>query len=313
MAIVRGTGRRPRRPSAPGAYAARVDRRIERARELIAELAGDAAAGSELDPSVRLAELGFDSLAFAELALALERELGVDLGVAEIDGSSTVGRLLALVGEVGRQDAGPGVPPSVGRLQGLAEALGGWALRWWLDLRVEGAGRVPGRGPAILAMNHESALDIPVAVLACPRRITFMAKRELFTGPFVSWSLERLGGFRVARERYDAAAVRLALDVLARGEVLGMFPEGTRSPDALLPFLPGSAWLALRTGAPLVPVAIRGTERAREASRPRRVRVRVRFGEPIAVERVEDAGERRRRATALTEELRAAVERLLLA
>ncbi|GIU99611.1 MAG: 1-acyl-sn-glycerol-3-phosphate acyltransferase [Actinomycetota bacterium] len=204
-----------------------------------------------------------------------------------------------------------GLPRAVGRLQGFADLLGGWALRWWLDLRVEGAEHVPARGAAIVAMNHESALDIPVAAVACPRRITFMAKRELFRGPFTSWALERLGGFRVERERYDLRAVRIALEVLRRGEVLGMYPEGTRAPGELLPFLPGSAWLALRTGAPLVPTAILGTERAADATRPRRVRVQVRFGEPIRVAPVREPGERRRRAEALTRELRARIEGLL--
>ena len=157
-------------------------------------------------------------------------------------------------------------------------------------------------------MNHESALDIPIAVIACPRRITFMAKKELFKNGLASWSLERLGGFRVDRELFDLRAVRLALAVIRRGEVLGMYPEGTRSPGELLPFLHGAAWVALRTGAPLVPVSLRGTERAGRAKRLRRVQVRAIFGEPLEVEPVEGSVERRRRATELTAELRAAIE-----
>ncbi len=290
-----------------------MDRVVARALELIAEVAGegDVAPGASPDPAAPLARLGIDSLAAAEIAVALEDEFRLSLADALLDGSTTVGGLLAIVEAAHRGDRPLVVPGSVGRLQALARLLGGPALRWWLDLRVEGAEHVPRHGAAIAAMNHESALDIPVVVAACPRRITFMAKRELFKSPFTSWALERLGGFRVARERYDLRAVRLALDVLRRGQVLGMYPEGTRAPGELLPFLPGSAWLALRTGAPLVPTAILGTERAGEATRPRRVRVRVRFGTPIAVGVEPDPRERRRRADALTQELRARVARLL--
>ncbi len=293
-----------------------MDRAAARALELIAAMAGEGvvAPGQPLEPATPLAALGLDSLAVAEIALALEEELGVALSDPLLDGSATVGDLLAIVEgavEGGGTDGPSAVPPAVGRLQAVARLLGGSALRWWLDLRVEGAEHVPEHGPAIVAMNHESALDIPVVVAACPRPITFMAKRELFKGPFTSWALERLGGFRVARERYDLRAVRLALGVLRRGQVLGMYPEGTRAPGELLPFLPGSAWLALRTGAPLVPTAILGTERAGEATRPRRIRVRVRFGAPIAVAVEPDPRVRRRRADALTQELRASMVRLL--
>lgn len=285
-----------------------------RALELVAEFAGAAGGSGALEVSRSLSELGIDSLGAAELALVLEEELGVVVGAPGLDGGATLGDLLELVAraEDGKGPPRPrALPRPVGRLQGLADALGGRALRWWLDLRVEGAEHVPPRGPAIVAMNHESALDIPVAVVACPRRITFMAKRELFKGPFASWALERLGGFRVERERYDLRAVRAALEVLRGGGLLGMYPEGTRAPGELLPFLSGTAWLALRTGAPIVPTAILGTERASEATRPRRVRVRVRFGEPIEVDVETGPRERRRRADALTRELRARIARLL--
>jgi 1-acyl-sn-glycerol-3-phosphate acyltransferase len=135
-----------------------------------------------------------------------------------------------------------------------------------------------------------------------------MAKKELFKNPTASWSLERLGGFRVDRARFDLRAVRHALAVLRRGGVLGMYPEGTRSPGRLLPFLDGAAWVALRTGAPLIPVSLLGTAEARYAKLPRRTRVRVVFGTPIEVERVDRATERRRGAVDLTAELRSAIE-----
>ncbi|HYF10672.1 MAG TPA: lysophospholipid acyltransferase family protein, partial [Actinomycetota bacterium] len=162
-------------------------------------------------------------------------------------------------------------------------------------------------GPVVLAMNHEGSLDIPISVVACPRPISFMAKRELYKNAPVAWALDRLGGFRVDRDRYDLAAADAALAVLRRGGVLGMYPEGTRAPGRLLAFLPGAAWVALATGAPLVPCILDGTERAREARRPRRVPIRVRFGAPVVSERVDDARQRRTRADQVTADLRRAI------
>jgi 1-acyl-sn-glycerol-3-phosphate acyltransferase len=287
------------------------DARTRTALELIGELSDPAV--TEPGPGTPLAAIGIDSLAFAELALALEERLGLDLGCAELDAAATVGELLGVVEAAGLSRGAHEVPASVGRLQGVADVLAGGPLRWWLAARVTGAEHVPERGPAVLAMNHESALDIPLAVIASPRRITFMAKRELFENGFASWSLERLGGFRVDRSRFDLGAVRTALAVLARGDVLGMYPEGTRSPGRLLPFLDGAAWIALQAGAPLVPVTLDGTDRGHLARRPRGARVRVTFGERIPVERVDHPRERRRRAAELTSELRRAVERDLRA
>ena len=112
----------------------------------------------------------------------------------------------------------------------------------------------------------------------------------------------------VCHDRFDLSAVDVALGALARGDVLGMYPEGTRSPGVLLPFLHGAAWVALRAGAPLVPCSITGTERARDAKFPGRVRVRVRFHPPIEVVRIDDPHARRRQAEALTAQLREAID-----
>jgi len=151
----------------------------------------------------------------------------------------------------------------------------------------------------------------PLIVVACPRSIVFMAKKELFRNAFLSWWLLALGGFRVDRDRFDLRAVRVALSVLRCGKVLGMYPEGTRSPGELRPFLGGAAWVALLTGAPIVPCAISGTERTRDARRPGIVKVRVSFAAPIGVDRVDDPAERRARAPELTAEVRTAIERRL--
>jgi 1-acyl-sn-glycerol-3-phosphate acyltransferase len=282
--------------------------RTERALTLLRELSGSPDATS----ADRLEDVGIDSLGLAELAIAIEREFGVDLADARVlDGTNTIGDVLAAVDALGLEPP-EGVPLGTGWLQGFANAVGALALRWWFRLRVEGASNVPRSGPVVVAMNHESALDVPLIVLVCPRRIVFMAKRELFKNAFLSWWLRVLGGFRVDRDRFDLRAVRIARSVLRDGKVLGMYPEGTRSPGELLPFLEGAAWMALLAGAPIVPCAITGTDLTREARRPGAVTVRVAFAPPIAVERVDDPFERRARATALTAEVRTAIERRLV-
>jgi 1-acyl-sn-glycerol-3-phosphate acyltransferase len=278
--------------------------RSDRALTMLRELSGT----SEIDADRRLEDIGIDSLAFAELATALEAEFGVRLAGVDLDGSHTVRDVLRAI-EAAAPFTPVGLPAGMGRLYALAEALLGPPLRSWFPLWAEGVANVPRVGPAIVAMNHESALDPLLVVLACPRRIVFMAKKELYKNAFVSWWLRELGAFRVDRDRFDLEAVGMGLAVLERGDLLGMYPEGTRSPGELLPFLHGAAWLALRTGVPIVPCAITGTERTREARRPGRVRVRISFAPPIAVERVDDPVKRLAKAPAITAEIRDAITR----
>lgn len=275
--------------------------RRDRVLALVRELSADGR--RELAPGMRLSEIGIDSLAWAELGAAVEGELGVDLSGLDVDPDSPLEDVLLAV-----SNGTTAVRIAAGRrpraLQATADLLGGWALRWWFDLRVDGAQHVPATGPAVLAMNHESALDIPMIVTACPRRITFMAKRELFKNRLVTWALRELGGFPVDRGRFDLRAIDVALEAIGRGLVVGMYPEGTRSPGRLEPFLPGAAWLAVKTGAPLVPCSISGTEQAGRATRPGRVRVRVRFREPVHVAVEPEPAARRRVAEELTDRLR---------
>jgi 1-acyl-sn-glycerol-3-phosphate acyltransferase len=282
-----------------------ADLDIERAAAMISELAREGA----FVPSARLDDIGFDSLAFVELAAALEGSSGPDLVDADLSERSTVEDVLRAV-ELARRGGVPrtGMPRGLGRLQPFAKTAGGWALRWWFRLEIFGSEHVHRTGPVVLAMNHESALDIPMAVVACPRPITVMSKKELFKNAFVSRALHELGGFRVDRGRFDLGSVRTAIAALERGDVLGVYPEGTRAPGALLPFLPGAAWAALATGAPLVPCAISGTDRTAQARAPGRVRVRIEFAPAIEVPATDDPRERRLAAAELTEELRSRIE-----
>ena len=155
-------------------------------------------------------------------------------------------------------------------------------------------------------------LDVPLLVLASPRPVVFMAKKDLFRNAVLSWLWDWLGGFPVRRDISDMRALDIGLAILERGHCLGLYPEGTRSRSGeMLPFLKGTAWLALRTGAPIVPCGIRGTERRRGLRRLLPMSVRVAFGEPIRVVAEPNARVRREKAAAITAELLRDVTRLL--
>jgi 1-acyl-sn-glycerol-3-phosphate acyltransferase len=264
------------------------------------------------DPARPLAESGFDSIAYAELALALEADLGVRLGDADLLRLRTIGEIASAVQRLQSGRPGPRIPEGIARRQSLAGKVAGPVLTRWYQVRIVGAEHVPSSGPAVVSANHNSLLDIPFLAMAVPRDIVFMAKVELFKG--IGRPLfHTLGGFPVHRQINDLKAVDTALAVLERGGLLGMFPEGTRSPEQLLPFLPGAAWVALVRGAPIVPVAISGAAESlpRGQKIPKRTRVSVRFGEPIPVEREDDPRWRAARAAEITAALRRSVEGLL--
>jgi 1-acyl-sn-glycerol-3-phosphate acyltransferase len=258
------------------------------------------------------APLAVDSLATAELALALEEAFGLrlpdDVGFGTVvEVTAHVARALERP-ERTRSALGGGF----GRFHDPAAAALKLLSGWYYRLSVTGQERVPRSGPAVLAANHDSLLDIPVLAGAAPRAVWFMAKEELFRSALSARFFRALGGFPVRRGGHDLLAVRSALEVLGRGRLLGMYPEGTRTAD-LLPFYPGAAWVALAIGAPLVPVAIRGTLESmpRGAKIPRRSDVTVRFGEPLRPGREADPRARLERAREVTADLRVEVEKLL--
>jgi 1-acyl-sn-glycerol-3-phosphate acyltransferase len=155
-------------------------------------------------------------------------------------------------------------------------------LRLAFGMRVTGRDNVPTSGPAIIAPNHKSFWDAFFIAAVIRRNIRFMGKAELFQGRRGRLLLG-LGGFPVQRGASDAEAIETARAILRNGEVLALFPEGTRvrDPDALGTPRRGAARLALETGAPLIPTAITGTER-RRFHLPRAVQIS--FGDPIHVD-----------------------------
>jgi 1-acyl-sn-glycerol-3-phosphate acyltransferase len=158
----------------------------------------------------------------------------------------------------------------------------------------EGVEHVPASGAAILASNHLSAADWVFMPLQLKRRVTFLAKAEYFTGTGVKGFLRRAfftGAGQVPIDRSSASAAEAAIQtgkrILAEGKLLGIYPEGTRSPDGrLYRGKIGVARMALDTGAPVIPVAMVYSSRPLPFGK-KITRVRVRFGKPLDFSRYE--------------------------
>lgn len=149
-----------------------------------------------------------------------------------------------------------------------------------VPVRVEGYPLLPRSGAYLLVSNHVSWIDPPWLEFVIGRPIRYLAKRELFAAPLVGWLLTQSGILPIERDSADRGALRRALQFLASGEVVGIFPEAHRSGGVLLRARPGVGLIARRSGALVVPAACEGTEVARVGRFWRRD-VTIRFGEPF--------------------------------
>src|SRR5829696_10014066 len=159
-----------------------------------------------------------------------------------------------------------------------------------LYFRLSRIGRehIPTDGPVILASNHRSFLDPFILATLARRPLYYVAKEELFRRGFTGWLLNNLGAFPVRRGESDNDMIETARAILARGDAVLIFPEGTRiRPGALGRPRRGVGRLALETGAPVVPVAIIGTEAVRKGWRIRPHKVRVRVGRALTFPQVQ--------------------------
>jgi 1-acyl-sn-glycerol-3-phosphate acyltransferase len=172
------------------------------------------------------------------------------------------------------------------------------ALDWVLThiyirkFEVVGREHVPLEGPLILASNHLNNADPPMIALAVPRQPMYMAKQEMINWPILGPAFRIFGAFPVRRGEADLSALRAATEIVNGGAMLVMFPEGTRSrTGGLTKGHPGTALVALRTGAPILPVAITGSEGLAWPwifLRPYSVKhIKVTIGEPFRLPPVE--------------------------
>ncbi|MEU3247499.1 MULTISPECIES: lysophospholipid acyltransferase family protein [unclassified Streptomyces] len=195
-------------------------------------------------------------------------------------------------GEAGRQVTAPSERGAeVGRRIGVGLMYGLWKPR------VLGAWKVPATGPAILAVNHSHNIDGPMVMGVAPRPTHFLIKKEAFIGPLDPFLLG-IGQVKVDRTTTDRTAITQALGVLSAGGVLGIFPEGTRGEGDFASLRAGLAYFAVRSGAPIVPVAVLGSSgrssRLTKGLPPLRSRVDVVFGDPF--EAGDGSGRRTRKA-----------------
>ncbi|HET7475949.1 MAG TPA: lysophospholipid acyltransferase family protein [Dermatophilaceae bacterium] len=168
--------------------------------------------------------------------------------------------------------------------------------------RVVGAERVPTGEPILFVANHTGLLDGPLVYAVAPRPTVLMVKRELFHG-FLGAVLRGVGQIPVDRTTGDRAALTAALEVLRAGGAVGLFPEGTRGEGDVAQVQQGATWLALNSGARVVPVACLDTIGRGRSSLPRvRSRLTVDFGDPFALEASSARGRERLRLA--TEALR---------
>jgi 1-acyl-sn-glycerol-3-phosphate acyltransferase len=150
-----------------------------------------------------------------------------------------------------------------------------------MEMRVEGLAHFPLDGPVIVACNHVTNYDVFPMQLSLPRPIFYMGKAELFKNPIIDAVIRRMGAFPVSRDKKDPWAYEHALKVLAHGQTLGMFPEGTRSKGRGLGVAKtGVARLAIEARAPIVPMTIAGSDQFFKRF-PRRARVTVNLLPPI--------------------------------
>jgi len=150
---------------------------------------------------------------------------------------------------------------------------------------LRGTSNVPASGPVLIVSNHVGAVDPAIIGAWTPRPVWFMAKAELFKGSW-AWLMRGYHAFPVVRHSADRTALRRAFALLKQGSAVVLFPEGHRSDTSrLLRAEPGAGFVARRSGAPLVPIAITGTQNVigRHSRIPQRAEVVMTFGEPFAL------------------------------
>lgn len=160
--------------------------------------------------------------------------------------------------------------------------------RW----KVSGREHIPATGGVLMCGNHTSYIDPPAMGSASTRPVRFMAKEPLFKVPVLGLAIRSVGAFPVRQHTADRAALKRAIELLNSGEVVGMFPEGTRNfnPGELMPPQPGVGMVVLASGAPVIPVALINTYKLLppHSILPHFTRIKVIFGPPVPLDDLRD-------------------------
>jgi 1-acyl-sn-glycerol-3-phosphate acyltransferase len=150
-----------------------------------------------------------------------------------------------------------------------------------LNIKLVGRKHIPRKGPFIIASNHLAWVDIPLVPAYMSQKVVYLAKEELYHGRY-AWLVRFLGAIPVRRGEADRQLLRASDELLKKGKILVIFPEGTRSKIQQMAHAhAGMGMIALRAGVPVVPVAVCGSEHALKKFRPR---VTITYGEPIILQ-----------------------------
>lgn len=163
-------------------------------------------------------------------------------------------------------------------------------FKLFFRIQVSGKENIPSHGAFILASNHSSYLDPPILAVSCfgIRQLHFLAKEELFRNRLFGWFIKKLNAFPIRRTGSDISAIKECIKRIRDGQALVIFPEGGRSDKGKLQDgLPGIALIAIKTNIPVVPVFIRGADKALSPGSKliKRSKIQVRFGEPFFVDK----------------------------
>ena len=185
--------------------------------------------------------------------------------------------------------------------------------RVWCRMSIEGRENFPATGPFILAPTHRSIIDTPVASGVYRQRMRFMGADKWWSNRHFGRLLTALGGFPVSRGSADREALRRCIAVIEGGEPLVLFPEGERKSGLVVqPLFEGAAYVAMKTGVPIIPVGIGGSERAMPKGAkmiyPRKMHVIV--GAPLTMPATDSPKAQRAAARQLTTDLHAELQRL---
>lgn len=173
----------------------------------------------------------------------------------------------------------------------LIKNLVKFAMKLRYKINVVGADNIPETGPVIIASMHKSELDPPLVATTIKRELSFFAKEELFKIPVLGFIISKLNAFPVSRGKSDRAALKKSVEVLEAGNMLLIFPEGTRSKtDDLGEFQEGASFIAMKANAQIVPTAIVGKYDRKDG-------VKIIYGKPIDVTSLIESGVKRKELT----------------
>ena len=248
-----------------------------------------------------------------ELAPLRKAPAAIEVDTSDLIADQVVERMAAAVDQYRRDaEALVDVPPRGNQLYTVMRILAVGLMRTLFRLESTGRENMPATGAALLVANHSSLLDPALIGGAAGRQLTFLAKAELFEIPGFGALIRRLNARPIRREGADPGALRTAMRALADGRALLIFPEGTRGDEGVLrPAKAGAGMLAVLSGAPVIPVYVRGSGRAWPRGRrfPRPTKVTVTFGEPLRFDG-EHGGDRKQRYEIVSREMMEAIARL---